>query len=375
VKVAIEARERVAPHRQLILGLLLLALAGCAAEPARPATAPAPPPPGPAAAPTAPPAPDTERWSGVFAEPLTEAVAREVSVGRAEGLYVREVEPGSPAERAGIQRGDVLLMAGGRYLGTREALQGALAAVPVGTAVPVTVRRGADLLNLAVPAETSPGGRLVAVIQTPPLVNIAADGAWIYGFGPVPGSGDLGIVPLQLPGGPLPRILPRPVASPGAERVIAADAERVYLGWAGSEIYIDVYDIDSGRVGRLPVHGAESLANRCRPRGLARVGSELWMACQRAEGPVVARIELATGAARVEPLPPTYWGGLAYDGQALLWLCCASGGRVSLVRTEVATGVARVFPLPVSAMSVAADQAAVYLLVPGGGIGLHKPWR
>jgi hypothetical protein len=34
-----------------------------------------------------------------------------------------------------------------------------------------------------------------------------------------------------------------------------------------------------------------------------------------------------------------------------------------------------VFPLPVSAMSVAADQAAVYLLVPGGGIGLHKPWR
>jgi hypothetical protein len=324
--------------------------------------------------PAAAPPVDTERWSGVVAEPLTEAVAREVSAGRAEGLYVREVEPGGPAEQAGVKPGDVLLLAGGRYLGTREALQAALAAAPVGTTVDVAVRRGADLLTVALPAVPSPGGRLVAVIQSPPLIHIAADGVVLYGFGPVPGSGDLGIVPLQLPGGPVPRIAPRPVVSPGAERVIAADSERVYLAWAGSEIYVDYYEVESGRVGRLPVSGAESLANRCRPRGLARVGPELWMACQRAEGPAVARIDLASGAARVEPLPATYWGGLAFDGQALWWLCCASGGRVSLVRTEVATGAARVFPLPVSATSVAADPGAVYVLAPGG-IGLHKPWR
>jgi hypothetical protein len=168
---------------------------------------------------------------------------------------------------------------------------------------------------------------------------------------------------------------PRPVASAIAERVIAADAERVYLGWAGSELYIDVYEIASGGVSRLPVRGAEGLANRCRAAGLARVGGELWMACRRPEGPAVARIDLASGQARIEPLPQTYDGGLAFDGRAILWLCCRdASGRHSLARTDLVSGASQVFALPEPVISVAADSRAVYLLGPGA-IYQHAPWQ
>jgi len=362
----------VVPVALLLAGLILSA---CAAPP------PPPPAPAPAAAPptpvTRPPtAADAERWTGLVTERVTEALAAAANLPRVEGVYVRQVEPGSPGARAGVRAGDVVLLAGGVYLTAPEALPGVLAGAPLGSAVELAIRRGGDLLTVRLPVETSPPGRLLVVIRppVPGLLNIAADGAAMYAYGPVPGGADRGIVPLQLPGGPLPAIGPRAVASPGAERVIAVDGERVYLGWAGSEIYLDFYEIQSGRVGRVPVLGAESLANRCRPQGLARIGGELWMACQRPEGPAVVRVDVGSGQARVEPLPATYATGLAFDGEAVLWLCCPAGGQLSLSRTDLATGAAKVFPLPERALSVAADRRAVYLLTPTG-IFQHKPWR
>ena len=362
-------------HRfRFLSSLFVLALAGCATAPAAPpAATPAPAPP-PVARLPAPP--DTERWTGLVLEPVTEALAASANLPRVEGLFVRQVEPGSPGQRAGIRPGDIVLLAGAVYLATPDALPRVLAGAPLGSTVELAVRRGGDLVPVRLPIETSPGGRLMLVIQPPArgLQHIAADGAVLYGFGAVPGGEDRGIVPVQLPGGPLPRIAPRAVANPGAERVIAADGERVYLGWAGSEIYLDFYEVASGRVGRLPVRGAESLANRCRPQGLARVGAELWMACRGPDAAAMVRVDLASGQARIDPLPATYAGGLAFDGEAVWWLCCAAGGRVSVSRTDVATGAAKVFPVPERALSVAADQGAVYILAPEG-IFQHKPWR
>ncbi len=364
--------RRFASIPVLLVGLVLGA---CASAPPPPAAGPVPAP-RPVTVEAPPGAPDSERWTGIVAEPVTETLAAAVNLSRVEGLYVRQVEPGGPGQRAGVRQGDVLLLAGGAYLAAPEVLAGVLAGAPLGSSVELAIRRGGELVGLRLPVESSPGGRLMVVIQppVPGLLNIAADGSVLYAYGPVPGGADRGIVPLQLPGGALPPVGPRAVASPGAERVIAADGERIYLGWAGSEIYVDYYEIQSGRVGRLPVRGAESLANRCRPQGLARVGRELWMACQRPEGPAVVRVDLASGEARVEPLPATYAGGLAFDGEAVWWLCCAAGGRPSLSRTELASGAVKVFPLPEHAVSVAADRRAVYLLG-RNAIFQHKPWR
>jgi len=324
------------------------------------------------------PADSGERWVGLGVEAVGEALARTANLPRVEGLYVRSVDAGSPAARTGLRVGDVVLLAGGTYLSTAEGLPASFARAPLGSALELAVRRGGELMTLRVPVEESPPGRLLVFIRPLGvlLLDVAADGVGLWAYGTVPGREERGIVPIQMPGAPIPRFAPRAVASPGVERVIAADGERVYLGWAGSELYVDYYELVSGRVGRLAVRGAESLANRCRPLGLTRVGPEIWMACRRPEGPAVARIDLASGQARVDPLPPTYWGGLAFDGEAVLWLCCQGAGGLSLSRTELASGLAQVFPVPQPVVRVAADRGAVYLLgADGSGVFKHKPWR
>jgi hypothetical protein len=322
------------------------------------------------------PAVERERWLGLAVEPVTEQLALQANLQRVEGLYVRGVEPDGPAARAGIRTGDVLLLAADAYLATPDTLAAVAARAPLGSTVELALRRRGELVSVRLPIEAAPGGRLLAVFRLPaPLLHLAADEGALWAYGTVPGGADRGIVPVPLPGRPFPPIGPRPVASAIAERVIAADAERVYLGWAGSELNIDVYEIASGGVSRLPVRGAEALANRCRAAGLARVGGELWMACRRPEGPAVARIDLASGQARIEPLPATYAGGLAFDGRAILWLCCRdASGRQSLARTDLASGASQVFALPEPVISVAADSRAVYLLGPGA-IFQHAPWQ
>src|SRR5262249_59787486 len=125
---------------------------------------------------------------------------------RVEGLSSGQVEAGSPGARAGIRPGDVLLLAGGAYLTSPEALPRVLAGAPLGSTVEVAIRRGGELVTVRLPVETSPPGRVMVVIRppVPGLLNISADGASLYAYGPVPGGADRGIVPLQLPGGPLP---------------------------------------------------------------------------------------------------------------------------------------------------------------------------
>src|SRR5262249_6009890 len=147
----------------LLTGLLLGACAAPAPAPPPPASAPAAAPrPTPVAGPPAPP--DLERWTGVVAEPVTEALASANNLPRVEGIYARQVEPGSPGARAGIRPGDVLLLAGGAYLTSPEVLPRVLAGAPMGSAVEVALRRGGELVTVRLPVEASPPGRVMVVI-------------------------------------------------------------------------------------------------------------------------------------------------------------------------------------------------------------------
>jgi len=65
-----------------------------------------------------------------------------VGLPEREGLLVRGVEPGSPAERAGLERGDLLVAAAGRPLHGFDELLDALEAA-AGT-LALTVVRGTE---------------------------------------------------------------------------------------------------------------------------------------------------------------------------------------------------------------------------------------
>ena len=70
---------------------------------------------------------------------------RAVGLPERDGLLVRAVESASPAERAGIERGDLIVAAGGSELAGIDGLYTALDAVPqAGGTLPLTLVRGTE---------------------------------------------------------------------------------------------------------------------------------------------------------------------------------------------------------------------------------------
>jgi S1-C subfamily serine protease len=84
--------------------------------------------------------------------PLPAALAERV--GRRRGLRVVDVVPGSPADRAGLKAGDLVLEAGRAPVAEAQSLQRLLFGEAIGTELPVTVyRRGAMVDVITVPTE------------------------------------------------------------------------------------------------------------------------------------------------------------------------------------------------------------------------------
>jgi S1-C subfamily serine protease len=78
--------------------------------------------------------------------------------GRRRGLRVIDVVAGSPADRAGLKAGDLVLEAGRRPVAEAQSLQRLLFADAIGRPLPVTVhRRGAMVDVVTVPTELTGG--------------------------------------------------------------------------------------------------------------------------------------------------------------------------------------------------------------------------
>jgi Do/DeqQ family serine protease len=92
----------------------------------------------------------TRGWLGVSIQPLDPALAETFGLQTVAGAVVTKVLPGSPAETAGVQRGDVLLSFAGKAVrGVRE-LQLLVASAPIGKGVPVEILRNGRRLSLTV---------------------------------------------------------------------------------------------------------------------------------------------------------------------------------------------------------------------------------
>jgi serine protease Do len=90
-------------------------------------------------------APTTPRLGVAVAPPrVARRMRRAVGLPEREGILVREVEDDSPAARAGIERGDLLVSAAGRDLDGVDRLYEALDAVPGDGSLELTVVRGTE---------------------------------------------------------------------------------------------------------------------------------------------------------------------------------------------------------------------------------------
>jgi serine protease Do len=101
--------------------------------------------------------PTSPRLGVAVAPPrVARRMRRAVGLPERAGLLVRAVEDGSAAAGAGIERGDLLVSAGGRELGGVDALYEALDAVPAeGGSLELTIVRGTEERPVTVEFEAS----------------------------------------------------------------------------------------------------------------------------------------------------------------------------------------------------------------------------
>ena len=92
----------------------------------------------------------TRGWLGVVIQDVPEPLARTVGLDRPRGALVQHVQSDGPAERAGIQPGDVILAFDGQVLDDRRHLSRVVGDTPVDKRVEVVVLRDGDQITLSV---------------------------------------------------------------------------------------------------------------------------------------------------------------------------------------------------------------------------------
>lgn len=89
---------------------------------------------------------------GLAPSHVAQQLRRAVGLPERAGLLVREVEPGSAAEKAGIAEGDLIVEAGGRAIGSADDLYDALAGAKGNEPMTVKFVRGTEERSVSVPA-------------------------------------------------------------------------------------------------------------------------------------------------------------------------------------------------------------------------------
>ncbi|MGE3143416.1 MAG: Do family serine endopeptidase [Hyphomonadaceae bacterium] len=97
-------------------------------------------------------------WLGAQVQAVTQEIARSMGLDRPQGVLVGEVYPGSAAQHAGLQRGDVILSIDGADVHDDAGVRYQFATQRAGARVPVTILRGQARRTLSVEAEAAPGG-------------------------------------------------------------------------------------------------------------------------------------------------------------------------------------------------------------------------
>lgn len=101
-------------------------------------------------------------WMGVEILSVNEVIARQFGLNSTEGVMINNVLPGSPADKAGLKRGDVVLSFDGRKTPTQEALVELVGKTPPKKTVAMKIvrdgkERDLSLVTAEMPSEAAAG--------------------------------------------------------------------------------------------------------------------------------------------------------------------------------------------------------------------------
>ncbi|GFE57473.1 DegQ family serine endoprotease [Geobacter sp. AOG1] len=91
----------------------------------------------------------TRGWLGVAIQPVTQEIARSFNLDKPRGALVSDIMAGSPAEKAGLRRGDIILSFAGKEIKDSRQLQLVVAETPVGQQVAVEIFRDGKIVKLS----------------------------------------------------------------------------------------------------------------------------------------------------------------------------------------------------------------------------------
>ena len=105
-------------------------------------------------------------WLGVQIQPVTDEIAAGLGLGQTTGILVTDVIADSPAARAGIQAGDVILAAAGQTMDDYKALTKLVAATDASTMMSLRIHRDGKVQDITVKIGPMPNDE-VAVAPVP----------------------------------------------------------------------------------------------------------------------------------------------------------------------------------------------------------------
>ncbi|MCB9958346.1 MAG: Do family serine endopeptidase [Rhodospirillaceae bacterium] len=138
--------------------------------------------------------PGLRPWLGADGQTVDAAMAEALGLARPMGVVISQITAGSPAARAGIEPGDVILAIDGHEVDDAQALRYRIATLEMGSTVPVELWRGGGraTVDIAVepPAEDPPRQQTVLGGHTPltglTVVNLSPAVIAEYGYdGPI----------------------------------------------------------------------------------------------------------------------------------------------------------------------------------------------
>lgn len=108
----------------------------------------------------------TRSWLGVFIQELTPDLQKMFKVN--EGVVIGSVINKSPAHKAGIKRGDILISYNGRKINDRNSLIDLISSSEAGTAKKIKIMRDGKKLELTIIPEAMPDENKIASAQIKP---------------------------------------------------------------------------------------------------------------------------------------------------------------------------------------------------------------
>ena len=105
----------------------------------------------------------TRGWLGVQIQPVTKDIAASIGLEKAAGAIVAEAQPNSPASKAGVSSGDVILSVDGKNIKGPKQLARVIADHEPNQAVKIVVFRNGEEKTLNVELGSLPGSKLAAV--------------------------------------------------------------------------------------------------------------------------------------------------------------------------------------------------------------------